>query len=143
MGRRHFPRCPRVIQRIGTRQGIFVVQSIKKKPPDHQWSMDLLKTISGLPWNLRPGGPSKIPAPADLVPELPEAQAPVRAVPKDEPWRRMYLRKQDFARYGHTAGCEACSAIREGRSRSGILHSEPCRKRILEALRRRPRKVGR
>ena len=120
---------------IGTAQGIFVVQSIKRKPPAVQWSMDALKEFKGLPWNLKPDAPLALPAPADVAPELPDAQGPLRPVPpKEEVWRRMYLRKADFDKHGYTAGCNACDALREGRSRAGIIHSEHCRKRLIDLL---------
>ena len=125
---------------IGTAQGTFVVQSLKRKPPSSQWDMDFLKEFKSLPWSLKPEGPTSIPAPADIAPELPDAvvQGPVRPAPKEEAGRRMYLRKADFDQFGFTAGCSACDALREGRSRAGILHSDHCRDRITSRLKDTP-----
>ncbi|CAK9097534.1 Retrovirus-related Pol polyprotein from transposon TNT 1-94 [Includes: Protease [Durusdinium trenchii] len=50
------------------------------------------------------------------------------------PYRRLYIRQADLEFHGYTGGYDACAAIREGRNRSGILHSEHCRKRVIEAL---------
>ena len=125
---------------IGTAQGTFVFQSLKRKPPSSQWDMDFLKEFKSLPWSLKPEGPTSIPAPADIAPELPDAvvQGPVRPAPKEEAGRRMYLRKTDFDQFGFTAGCSACDELREGRSRAGILHSDHCRDRITSRLKDTP-----
>ena len=46
----------------------------------------------------------------------------------------MYIRTSALEKYGDTAGCEACAAVREGRDREGINHSEHCRNRVTEAM---------
>ena len=45
--------------------------------------------------------------------------------------RRVYIRQADLDGHGYTAGCDA---VRKGRDRAGINHSEHCRKRITDAL---------
>ena len=126
---------------IGTPLGILVVQSIRRKPADKQFNLEMLKAVKGTPWQ---PNPEKSPnADADRLPE-PIAIEPV-VVPAELPpqpgqaerlptYRRMYIRQSDLERIGYTGGCEACAAIREGRERQGINHNEVCRKRVQEAL---------
>ena len=126
---------------IGTPSGILVVQSIRRKPADKQFDLEMLKAVKGTPWQ---PNPEKSPgADADRLPE-PIAIEPVVAPAELPPppgqgerlptYRRMYIRQSDLEQFGYTGGCEACAAIREGRERQGINHNETCRKRIQEAL---------
>ena len=126
---------------IGTPSGILVVQSIRRKPADKQFNLEMLKAVKGTPWQ---PNPEKSPnADADRLPE-PIAIEPVVAPAEPPPqpgqaerlptYRRMYIRQSDLERIGYTGGCEACATIREGRERRGINHNEVCRKRVQEAL---------
>ncbi|CAE7420072.1 RE2, partial [Symbiodinium sp. CCMP2592] len=125
---------------VGTNQGIFVVQSIKRKPEGQQWDSDLVKAVRGLPWKTSPdetGDGARLPEPLTVRAQVEEGlPPPARELVKPEvaPFRRTYIRQSDLDKFGYTAGCEACSAIREGRKRTGINHTEHCRSRIMEAL---------
>ncbi|CAE6971968.1 unnamed protein product [Symbiodinium sp. CCMP2592] len=125
---------------VGTNQGIFVVQSIKRKPEGQQWDSDLVKAVRGLPWKTSPdetGDGARLPEPLTVRAQVEEGlPPPARELVKPEvaPFRRTYIRQSDLDKFGYTAGCEACSAIREGRRRTGINHTEHCRSRIMEAL---------
>ncbi|CAE7251708.1 unnamed protein product [Symbiodinium sp. CCMP2592] len=125
---------------VGTNQGIFVVQSIKRKPEGQQWDSDLVKAVRGLPWKTSPdetGDGVRLPEPLTVRAQVEEGlPPPARELVKPEvaPFRRTYIRQSDLDKFGYTAGCEACSAIREGRRRTGINHTEHCRSRIMEAL---------
>ena len=48
-------------------------------------------------------------------------------------FKRVYLRQDDFDRFGYSAGCKACAFIRQGLDRQGIPH-EDCRTRIVQRL---------
>jgi len=39
---------------IGTSKGVVVVQSIRRKPEDQQWDVELLQSIQGTPWAPNP-----------------------------------------------------------------------------------------
>ena len=126
---------------VGTSQGIFVVQSLKRKPEGQQWDSTLVAAVRGLPWKTSPeetGEGARLPEPLAVRAEVSEGLPPPArelARPEVAPFRRVYIRQSDLETHGYTAGCEACAAIREGRSRAGINHSEHCRQRVTEALR--------
>ena len=126
---------------IGTPSGILVVQSIRRKPADKQFNLEMLKAVKGTPWHPNPEkGPNadadRLPEPIAIEPvvaptELPPQPGQTERLPT---YRRMYIRQSDLEKFGYTGGCEACAAIREGRERQGINHNEKCRARIQEAL---------
>ena len=67
---------------VGTSDGIYVVQSIRRKPEGERRSEDLVKGVSGLPWLPKPEDETavELPEPITLRPEMPEARAgPTRA----------------------------------------------------------------
>ena len=126
---------------IGTPSGILVVQSIRRKPEDKQFDLERLKAVKGTPWQPNPdksagADADRLPEPIVIEPVAAPAEIPPPPVPADrsQSYRRMYIRQSDLDTFGYTGGCEACAAIREGRDRQGINHSELCRTRIQEAL---------
>lgn len=126
---------------IGTENGIFVVQGIRRKPDGNQYNADLLQKTKGISWKPMPDGAGqgdsdRLPSPLVIAPQVMEGlpHPPPGQTESSAPYRRLYIRQADLELHGCTGGCEACAAIREGRSRSGILHSEHCRKRLVEAL---------
>ena len=40
---------------VGNINGVFTVQSIQRKPEDERWNLDLIKSITGVPWMPNPG----------------------------------------------------------------------------------------
>ena len=58
-------------------------------------------------------------------------EPPTTAAGPDVP-RKMYIKIEDVVQHGYTPGCLGCSAIRQGKTRSG--HNDKCRKRIAEAI---------
>ena len=111
---------------VGTNRGIFVVQSIRRKPDGQQWDADLVKAVRGLPWKTSPeetGEGAKLPEPLVVRQDVTEGlPPPAREVVRPEvaPPRRVYIRQAELDAHGYTAGCDACAAIREGRDRAGI-----------------------
>ena len=97
-----------------------------------RWTPDLVKAVCGLPWKTSPRSPGmELDCQNRWQLEHLSAKGCRR---QSAPFRRLYIRQTDLDSFGHTAGCEACAAIREGRSRAGINHTEHCRKRITEAM---------
>ena len=85
-----------------------------------------------LPAEVAPdGGPDGATVEGDDGQEIPPATEPVA-----EPLiRRTPITHKEIAKYGATPGCEGCEAKTRGEStRRG--HSDRCRKRIEEAMRR-------
>ena len=76
-----------------------MVQSIKRKPEDKQFDLELLKAVKGTPWQPNPGQNSgadagRLPEPIAIEPvvvpsELPPPPAPADRAPS---YRRMYIR---------------------------------------------------
>ena len=49
-------------------------------------------------------------------------------------FKRVYLRQDDFEKFGYSAGCKACAFIRQGLDRQGIPYDEDCCTRIVQRL---------
>ena len=126
---------------VGTPKGVVVVQSVRRKPDDQQWNLQLLQSITGTPWAPNPAKQKEprealeLPEPVSIEPEQPEEE--VRQVEASElkpHFRRVYLRQDDFDKFGYSAGCKACTLIRSGLDRQGVNHAEDCRLRIVHRL---------
>ena len=131
---------------VGTRTGIFVVQSVRRKPKSERWNRQLVEDLWGLPWKLRAKDEAEeeevpeMPGEVNINPEVPEVpNEETRAHDHEKQSKRTYLTKSDFAKYGYTKGCSACAAIAGGIGRTGIPHSEECRKRVEEKLKDDPK----
>jgi hypothetical protein len=72
---------------------------------------------------------------------MPDRDAPIiTSVPVEarEPiTRRMKIFQDDVAKYGMTAGCPGCRSINRGTTVQS--HSEACRRRILEEIKKAER----
>ena len=68
--------------------------------------------------------------------DLPEAPAPTVEEPSNKQQqyvpRGVYLRKEEFMKYGYTPGCDGCIAAEFGMARRH--HSQQCRSRLYEAM---------
>ena len=67
------------------------------------------------------------PMPAVVMP-FPEA------IVRTPQQRRMYILKQDVARYGPTPECEACTTLSAGAQRVTKPHSDECKARMEELM---------
>ena len=126
---------------IGTPKGVVVVQSIRRKPEDQQWNVELLQSIQGTPWAPNPSTVRgsrealELPEPLAIPVEQPDvAPEEVQTAPYKAHFKRVYLRQDDFEKFGYSAGCKACAFIRKGLDRQGIPHDEDCRTRIVQRL---------
>ena len=63
------------------------------------------------------------PVPAERIDHVPEFV-----------WKRMYVLKSDLEQYGVTEHCPACRSFTNNSSRSGMLHTDACRMRLVAAL---------
>lgn len=127
---------------VGTPNGIFVVQAVRRVPGQRRYNAEMLNAIKGKPWNPQPdstGGQVPEAEPVILQPEVLEhlAQPPASA---DERviFKRIYITKADPERHGYTVDCSACEASRLGSRKPGILHTQGCRDRIEKSLGREP-----
>ncbi len=100
---------------VGTKEGVFVVQSVRRVLADKRYSQEMIDSITGLPWKVRPteSGPQdepQEPGHIHLRPEVPEAPA-APTVPEEPKvaTRRFYITRADLEEYGYTDGCVACT----------------------------------
>ena len=126
---------------IGTPQGVVVVQSIRRKPPDSQWNAELIDQLVGTPWAPNPSKTKEardsleLPEPVAIEVEQPSVDiVPVEPEESKPHFKRVYLRQVDFDKFGYSAGCEACTYLRTGYDRQGVAHTEECRMRVVQRL---------
>ena len=124
-----------------TPKGVVVVQSVRRKPDDQQWNLQLLQSITGTPWAPNPAKQKEprealeLPEPVSIEPEQPEEEVKQVETSELKPhFRRVYLRQDDFDKFGYSAGCKACALIRAGLDRQGVNHSDECRLRVVQRL---------
>jgi hypothetical protein len=111
---------------IGTDQGVLRACAIKMIPEDEQWSSEAVLKIKGVPWSTRE-------EPDVDEDEAREAIDQGEAVEEDIPkTKRFYIRKEDVIKYGYTAACPGCTAIRN--NRRAVSHNEKCREILLEKM---------
>jgi hypothetical protein len=129
---------------VGTMDGNVVgTRSVKRLPDEEKWSAEAVEQIRGVPWNFDgvDGAPPVIVFPerdatADAAPlPVPRPEGPVP--------RRLKLLRKDLETHGFTEGCPGCDAqVNPKRSVDGRLvtrtHSDECRGRLLEAIRKTP-----
>ena len=124
---------------VGNASGVFTVQSIRRKSGEDRYNLEMLRSVTGVPWDPQatrdevPEGPR--PAIMDGEPSEPLAQPVVVQAPKPKTSRRLYITKRDLEKYGFTAGCPACDGVQIGRRSTGVHHTQLCRDRIEECLR--------
>ena len=116
---------------VSTNAGVVGARSIKRMPPEDKWDRDMVQGIKGVPWNLS-GSEHNIDVSFDnkIVDPAAPLEVPQIAVPIP---RRVRIGKADLQEHGFSEGCPGCEASKQGRTPRG--HSEPCRVRLLEALR--------
>ena len=122
---------------VDTKEGVFKVQSVKRKSGLERYQWSELESMVGVPWApipLREDSPEVSPSfvviPAstdDSVPVLPPIEREV--VP-----RQVYIQKNDLLKYGYTQGCVGCKAARSG-GRAATLSAQ-CRLRIEEEMKK-------
>lgn len=125
---------------IGTPKGVVVVQSVRRKPEDQQWNAELIKSLVGTPWAPSPEKAKKpqealeLPEPVSIEAEQPSVEVDTSVAEMKPHYRRVYLLQPDFEKFGYSATCKACNALRLGFDRQGLNHSEECRLRIVQRL---------
>ena len=125
---------------VGTPTEVYVVQSIRRVTPDRRFNFDLLTSIKGLPWKLRPDSesdvlPDELPEPIVLRPEVPEHRAaPPEPAQTKQAVKQFYITKTLLEKYGWTPGCPACDSTMSGRREGGKFHTPECRSRIEAAV---------
>ena len=136
---------------VGNLSGIFIVQSVRRKPEEERWNPDLVKGMKGTPWDPNPGQESggnsggTLGMPIFLEPECPEVpRVAPETFEKQAQSRKHYIMKSDLDKYGYTPSCPACSETRAGLARTGgVFHSPECRARIENRMAEDPQAKAR
>ena len=120
---------------IATDNGVIKVWGVRRLAEGQQWDGDRIKAIRGSPknWKLDAGEDNQQVELDDggLPHAIVDVEAPVG--PRAGERRSMYLRRQDFERYGFTDGCLGCRDIvigRPGPSSGWAAHTSACRRRL-------------
>ena len=120
---------------IGTPEGIRKARTVFRVPEAERWDAMLLDTFKGLPWNLKPEDdeesgemPEVIVIDEELAQEgVGVEEKGMAVVPRRARLDRSEVKKF-IEKYGATAGCPGCDAIRM--NLIAKAHTEHCRKRI-------------
>ena len=96
---------------IGTAHGVCRSSTIKGVPEDKRWDSAKILAVVGLPWdpipNVDADDGARVPSPdaaeAEVVPKDPELPESI--------FRKMYIRKADFVKFGETPGCIGCQCV--------------------------------
>ena len=126
---------------IGTRDGVIRAYAVKRRPVERRWSYEEVTGVTGTPGAPDPKKPGKSQVPirveARIEEEIQDEDVPEVAKEGARP-RRWRIRKADFEKMGYTKGCEGCRHTQAGMKGTHRGHSEECRKRIEEELRKTP-----
>ena len=95
----------------------------------------------GTPWAPSPGKQKnnqealELPEAVSIDVEQPAVEPkPVESAEMKPHFKRVYLRQTDVDKFGYSAQCRACTLLRLGMDRQGILHTEECRLRMVQRL---------
>jgi hypothetical protein len=119
---------------FGDEKGVWKTHSITRKPPSERWAEGALEVVRHVPSRVSDSNPNVDGEKLQLDGMSRKLEEPEVQLQKDVAVapNRFMIRKEDLERYGHSANCQGCRSILRGTARQG--HSEPCRKRIEEAL---------
>jgi len=112
---------------VATESGVSRSRSIRRLPKEDCWDAELIKNITGTPWDLK-SGVMEDHVPGERGPEEQPPPMPPPQEEEEEPVRRMKLTKKDFDKYGHTPKCQGCRAAQLGKTAQG--HTDDCRNRM-------------
>ena len=116
---------------IGNAEGVFRAREIRRLEPRDRWDKEAIRNVIGVPWRMTDGRWT-----VD-TPEVRVDPIPIPPLPFDGARvQRERITKQDIDEFGATVGCPGCNAIKDNKRRQA--HSDRCRRRIEESLRKTP-----
>jgi len=118
---------------VGTKDGVQKAWTVRRRPEAERWDHDLVANMKGTPQRMSADLPGEErPVAVDVEP--PEEGEPDELKPSRSGGRRqLYLKKNDFERYGYTEGCEGCRKMKLGR-RAPYPHRRSCRDRLEDHI---------
>ena len=101
---------------------VVEVRAVRRVPLKERWSINNIQHLICTTWAWTPSEDGIV---EHAVIEMP---GPAEAVDRGRPYapRAVYLRPDDFQKYGYTSNCRRCKLMREGRSTKGTLHAPVC-----------------
>jgi len=120
---------------VGVEEGVMRCRDLSRLSEDRRWDIEMIEKIKGTPWAPL-GGEMQLEVPTNIPTEKLEPKQ-VEEYRSDLNIKRMMLRRTDVEKFGPTTGCGGCRAALEGRGRRQN-HTEGCRKRMEEELRKEP-----
>ena len=120
-------------------QEVINCRAIHRVPLEDRWHKSDLESVVAMPWKLRPS-PQDSADNVRVLPPLPQDGTGIEPPQARQPDVRAPLRpriaKSDLSRWGSTDGCLRCTQMRNGQAEDGSKHSDKCRRRIENEMRR-------
>ena len=122
---------------VGTDEGLVKAKDFRRKPiMKERWNKERFMNMKGVPWKtsaLEEGDELRIHI------NMPSDSGPLSDLVKprevsDPKVKRFRINPEDIQKYGYTKGCLGCRCISRGQPAQN--HSEICRSRITEELRK-------
>ena len=115
---------------IATKDGVTTARSLYRRPMANRWNHERVAAIAATPWSVR-----EKPVAAQLADNA-EATTELTEPPQPGPMPQAFrIAYQDLVEHGFTRDCPQCEHNElHGKSRPGLSHTNPCRKRLLDAL---------
>ncbi len=105
-------------------------RALNSRTHEERWDKEILANLTVTPWSLR------IKKDAEVVPlgeEVVKQKVDVKDIVTNP--RRLYITLKILREHGSTQGCPQCDHVRAFQeTKSGIQHSDACRRRIMEAM---------
>ena len=114
-------------------------RTIMPLPDEHKWNMTNIESIRATPYDEHAGIPGEV-----VFQDRPEQPGDQDVPKKIKIARKMYIKAEDFGAVGRTVGCPKCDyEARYGRGRTDkarptMGHSDACKARIIEELKKTP-----
>ena len=116
---------------IENADGVFRAREIQRLEPQDRWDKEAIYNVIGVPWRMT-GGKRTVDRPEVRVDPIPIPPLPFEGARI----QRERITKKDIDEFGATIGCQGCNAIKD--NKRAQAHSDRCRLRIEECLRKTP-----
>ena len=120
---------------IGNAEGVFRAREIRRLEPRYRGDKEAIRSVIGVPWRITDGRWT-VDTPEVGVDPIPIPLLPFDGARVQRERERERITKQDIDEFGATIRCPGCNAIRDNKRRQA--HSDLCRRRIEESLRKTP-----
>ena len=119
---------------IMTPSEVYKTRNVRRRPEMGRWDFEFTTMVKGMQWNQNPaaGEMAADAHPADMAVPMPAPapvpQVAVAAAPVDQAASRLYIRRADALKHGHSTKCPGCRSAMAGTT--ARAHTEDCRRRL-------------